>query len=46
MRSLGFAEVAIVVQDVARSAEFYVDLLGYTEAHFDTYTPPAGSRNR
>jgi len=36
MRSLGFAEVAIVVKDVAASKKFYVDLLGYTEAHFDT----------
>lgn len=43
MRSLGFAEVAIVVNDVAASKTFYVDLLGYTEAHFDTYTPPVGS---
>ena len=44
MRALGYAEVAIVVQDVVRSAEFYVGLIGYTEAHFDTYTPPSGSR--
>ena len=44
MRALGYAEVAIVVEDAARSAEFYVGLLGYTEAHLDTYTPPTGSR--
>ncbi len=44
MRSLGYAEVAIVVQDVARATRFYVDVVGYTEARFETYSPPAGSR--
>ncbi|HJM52501.1 MAG TPA: hypothetical protein QGI07_00540 [Dehalococcoidia bacterium] len=39
MRSLGFAEVAIVAHDFAHSVGFQVDLFGYTTAQFDTYTP-------
>ena len=35
MRSLGYAEVAIVVADVDRAADFYVDVVGYEQAEID-----------
>ncbi len=35
MRALGYAEIAIVVQNVERSTGFYVDVVGYQVADVD-----------
>ena len=35
MEALGYAEVAIKVEDVERSARFYIDVVGYEESQYD-----------
>ena len=41
MKSLGYAEIALVVADAERSARFYIDVVGYEPAEFD---PGPGAR--
>lgn len=41
MRSLGYAEVALVVADAERAARFYIDVVGYELAQYD---PGPGAR--
>ena len=35
MESLGYAEVAIKVEDVERSARFYIDVVGYEDSQYE-----------
>ncbi|MBI4218841.1 MAG: VOC family protein [Chloroflexi bacterium] len=35
MKSLGYAEIALVVADAGRSARFYIDVVGYEPASLD-----------
>ncbi len=35
MKSLGYAEIAIVINDIQRAADFYIDVVGYEDSGVD-----------
>lgn len=45
MKGRGFAEAAIVVSDIDRSAWFYVDVLEYEAISADVFVPPEGAQS-
>ncbi len=44
MNARGYAEVAIVISDIERSTQFYVDVLGYEVFSPPNFVPPRGAR--